>query len=128
PLSFVVGPVGTTRSIGRIDDIRDPQRVVRRDRREALDALLAGRPVERTRTLPVGCAIFRDSPAPAAAGGSHLPVTYARDVARILNDNCVVCHRRGEVAPFALESYEQARVWASQIKDYTARRLMPPWK
>jgi hypothetical protein len=40
----------------------------------------------------------------------------------------VVCHREGEVAPFSLERYELAKVWASSIRDYTARRLMPPWK
>ena len=49
-------------------------------------------------------------------------------MAKILNANCVACHRAGEVAPFALQTYAQARTWATAIKDYTGRRLMPPWK
>ena len=34
----------------------------------------------------------------------------------------------GEVGPFALLTYRQAVNWASDIKDYTQRRQMPPWK
>jgi hypothetical protein len=49
-------------------------------------------------------------------------------VAPILYQNCVTCHRRGEVAPFALETYPQARTWAQAIKTMTASRKMPPWK
>ena len=32
-------------------------------------------------------------------GSDKAPVTYAKDVAAILNKNCVSCHRPGEVAP-----------------------------
>ncbi|HLK60891.1 MAG TPA: hypothetical protein VKU00_30280, partial [Chthonomonadaceae bacterium] len=47
---------------------------------------------------------------------------------RSLNRSCVGCHRTGEIGPFALETYREAKVWAGPIKDYTARKLMPPWK
>jgi hypothetical protein len=128
PQAIVLDGTGAIRYTGRIDDHQDREQVARQDLREALDALLAGRPVAQARTLPFGCAIFREASTSAPPGGARATVTYARDVARILNDNCVVCHRQGEVAPFALETFEQARVWARQIKEYTARRLMPPWK
>jgi hypothetical protein len=127
PEAIIVDRAAVVRYLGRIDDNPDRERVARRDAREALEALLADRPVPRSRTLPLGCAIFRDRPSAAPRPG-RASVTYTRDVARILNERCVACHRHGEVAPFALETYAQARAWAASIKEYTARRLMPPWK
>lgn len=60
-------------------------------------------------------------PAPASE------VTFARDVAPILYQNCSYCHRPGEVAPFSLMSYRDARPWARAIKNAVTRRSMPPW-
>ena len=37
------------------------------------------------------------------------PPTYTKDVAAILQSKCQNCHRRHQVGPFALETYEQAR-------------------
>jgi len=127
PETIVLDGQGIVRYRGRIDDNLDLSKIIRHDLQEALDAMLVGKPVLRPRTLAVGCAIFRDKPA-IAASATVSTVTYARDVAPILYNNCVVCHRTGEAAPFALETYQQAKTWATQIKDYTARRQMPPSK
>lgn len=54
--------------------------------------------------------------------------TYTKDVAPIIFQNCVVCHRNGEVAPFPLLTYEDAKKHARNIAKFTARRIMPPWK
>src|SRR5437588_13100754 len=70
-----------------------------------------------------------DVPASKRAGADppvRAAATYARDIAPILNASCVACHREGEVAPFALDSYAQAKRWAAQIAKVTARRTMPP--
>ncbi len=64
----------------------------------------------------------------SAVGHPAAPVTYAKDVAPILQRNCLVCHRKGEVAPFGLETFEQAKSYAKVIKQATAARQMPPWK
>src|SRR6202163_4399611 len=64
----------------------------------------------------------------ADASSSPASVTYHRDVLPILQNNCQSCHRPGEVGPFSLMTYRQAVNWASDIKDYTQRRIMPPWK
>lgn len=53
--------------------------------------------------------------------------TYYNDVAPILNDNCVVCHRPGEAAPMSLMSYDQVRPWAKSIRNMVDTRQMPPW-
>src|SRR4051812_28694331 len=53
--------------------------------------------------------------------------TYHKDVAAILQKNCQDCHRPGQVAPFSLLSYDQARKRASDIAHVTGERTMPPW-
>ncbi len=53
--------------------------------------------------------------------------TYHKDVARILQKNCQDCHRPGQVAPFALLTYDQARKRAADLAHVTCERIMPPW-
>jgi peroxiredoxin len=127
PETIILDPAGNVRYRGRVDDNRDRTKVVRQDARAALVALLEGKTIAFPRTLAAGCAIFRE-PLKPAVGVKTAAVTFTRDVAPILNKSCVSCHRDGEVAPFSLQTYPQARTWATQIKDYTARKLMPPWK
>src|SRR3954468_10626068 len=53
--------------------------------------------------------------------------TYHREVERILQEHCQDCHRPGQVAPFSLLTYEQARKRSSDLATVTASRKMPPW-
>ena len=53
--------------------------------------------------------------------------TFTKDVAPILEANCVRCHQAGEIAPMSLVTYKEARPWAKAIKDRVIRRQMPPW-
>jgi len=55
------------------------------------------------------------------------PVTFARNVAPILFEHCVACHREGGIGPFSLETYGGARERAERIAALTAARHMPPW-
>jgi mono/diheme cytochrome c family protein len=54
-------------------------------------------------------------------------VTFTKDVAPIFFNNCVQCHRPGEIAPMSLLTYKDARPWARSIKEKVANRTMPPW-
>ncbi|MEK6324224.1 MAG: cytochrome c [Acidobacteriota bacterium] len=54
-------------------------------------------------------------------------VTFTRDIAPIFYNNCVQCHRAGEIAPMSLVSYKDARPWARSIKEKVATGVMPPW-
>ncbi len=54
-------------------------------------------------------------------------ITYAKDVAPILDRRCVECHRSGEVAPMAFTTYAEVRPWARAIREATTSRKMPPW-
>ncbi len=63
-----------------------------------------------------------------AASRQTRPVTFTRDVAPILNANCVGCHRPDGIGPFSLTTYADARSRAARIAAVTAERRMPPWK
>ena len=86
--------------------------------------MLSGRPISVSATGAIGCPIIRDFGSPAKLTN----VTYYKDVLPILQKNCQECHRPGEIGPFSLLTYRQAVNWATDIKDYTQSRLMPPWK
>ena len=54
-------------------------------------------------------------------------VTFARDVASILQEKCEACHRTGQMAPMALTTYAEVRPWARAIRDKVVAGDMPPW-
>ena len=56
------------------------------------------------------------------------PLTFTRDIAPILFDECAACHRPGGVAPFSVLTYEDVSPRARQIVAATTSRSMPPWK
>jgi len=84
------------------------------------------KPIYRLCTLvAVGCGVLM---AVAAAGNSSVNgVTFTKDVAPILYNRCVDCHRPGEIAPMSLLTYNEARPWAKAIKEKVLDRSMPPW-
>src|SRR5580693_5206678 len=55
------------------------------------------------------------------------PVTFAKDVAPILQERCQECHRKGSMAPMSLGTYEETRPWAKAIRQRVIARQMPPW-
>ena len=63
----------------------------------------------------------------ALSAQQHDQVTFARDVAPILQENCVECHRPGSIGPMSLQTYEQVLSWAPLIKERVTKREMPPW-
>lgn len=112
---------------GRIDDQyrlggtkAEPSR---RDLAEALDAVLSGKEVAVKETPVDGCPITRVE----ALGGVGGKVTFADDVAPILQKSCVNCHRPGTSAPFSLVTYQNARAHADAIVEVTGEGRMPPW-
>jgi hypothetical protein len=55
------------------------------------------------------------------------PPTFHRDVAPLLQQHCATCHRPGEVAPFSLLSFADAKKRAGQIVERVDAGAMPPW-
>ncbi len=62
----------------------------------------------------------------AGQGEGH-QLTFAKDVARIFQEKCQVCHQPDSIAPMSLLTYRDARPWARAIKQKVVSREMPPW-
>ena len=129
PEVFVLDGNYVLRYRGRIDDtyserLKKHAQTKTHNLKQVLGEMLSGRPVAEPATQAIGCAIPRTERKLALAGA----VTYYRDVLPILQNDCQMCHRPGEVGPFSLMTYKQAVNWADDIKTYTQNRTMPPWK
>lgn len=64
---------------------------------------------------------------PAGAPPSAAVPTFTRDIAPLVFQHCLPCHRRGQAAPFGLETYADVATRATAIADVTSARRMPPW-
>ncbi len=54
------------------------------------------------------------------------PITWDREISRIVYERCASCHHDGGQA-FSLMTYAAARPWAVAIKEEVLARSMPPW-
>lgn len=54
-------------------------------------------------------------------------LTYHRDIKQILDAKCATCHRAGDIAPFALTTYEESSTFAQILAPPLENRTMPPW-
>jgi len=61
---------------------------------------------------------------------AHDPITtkltWTQEISRIVYKRCVSCHREGGGA-MSLVNYEEARPWATAIREEVLERRMPPW-
>ena len=126
PEVFLLDRDRVVRYHGRIDDQygvgysrSEPNRM---DLQNAVDALLAGNPVEVPETEVVGCHIGRVKP--FAASGE---ITFNKHIAPIFNTRCVSCHRDGEIGPFSLTRYDDVIGWEDTIAEVVSENRMPPW-
>ena len=136
PQVFVVDASGLIRYQGRIDDQYEPglarTEPTQHDLRDAIQSLLAGEPVEQPVTPGVGCLITRipkqtSSDTPTLSDSPKAAVTFTDDIAPILNQHCVECHREGEIAPFALTDYDEVVGWGQMMLEVIDQGRMPPW-
>ncbi|MBS0266642.1 MAG: redoxin domain-containing protein [Planctomycetes bacterium] len=128
PEAFVLDAAGNLAYRGRIDDLyanlgKKRTEASMHDLADAIAAVRQGRAPVPAHTAPVGC-LFESRFQPAA----DAKVTYTRDIAPIVQANCMKCHRDGEVAPFPLTSYADTSKRARQIAHVVSMRFMPPWK
>ncbi|HVX11024.1 MAG TPA: M56 family metallopeptidase [Pirellulales bacterium] len=126
PEAFVLDRDRTVRYWGRIDDQFGigyaRQEAAQHYVAQAVDDLLAGRPVTENHTASIGCHIGRVSRTEPRGD-----VTYARQISRIVERRCLECHREGGIAPFALASYDDVAAWAETIREVVEQERMPPW-
>jgi peroxiredoxin len=58
--------------------------------------------------------------------GELMSVSYANDVAPILEQRCVTCHQEGGIAPFAMSSHQMVQGWSPMIRETLITKRMPP--
>ena len=73
------------------------------------------------------CGALRLAAVAAQNGAAAPAVTFAKDVAPILQEKCQVCHQPNSIGPMPLISYDDAKSYARAIKNKVSARLMPPW-
>lgn len=91
---------------------------------DALDAVLAGKPVVVAQAEAVGCLVNLPERDHREA---HARISYAEQIAPMLMDRCVACHRAGGVGPWAMTSYDMVRGFASMVREVVRTQRMPPW-
>jgi hypothetical protein len=88
----------------------------------AIDDVLAGREVKKAKVRARGAKVTYA----AARSQGKSGVTYSKDVAPILAENCARCHREGGIAPFAMNSHMIVKGFAPMIREVVLTKRMPP--
>jgi mono/diheme cytochrome c family protein len=60
-------------------------------------------------------------------GRDHASISYAKEVAPILEAKCVTCHQTGGIGPFAMSNYQTVKGYAPMIRESIRTNRMPPW-
>lgn len=93
--------------------------------RSALDSVLAGSPVATPFVqASAGKAIAFPERARAA---QFARISYAKEVAPILQEKCATCHINGGIGPFAMDSYQVIKGFSPMIRETVRTRRMPPY-
>ena len=130
PQAFLLDGERKVRYAGRIDDQYGFQSgsgyakfaINNHDLADAIGAVLDGQDVAEPVTEAKGCLIGR-----VRQADENSEVTYSKQIARIMKDHCVECHRPGQIGPFALQNYEEVVGWAEMIEEVVRDERMPPW-
>lgn len=128
---FVVDPTTWTVSYqGAIDDRLTYENQKKEAKHhflaDALDNMIAGNDVAVASTNGIGCLInFPEQQAMAKA--KHVEISYSEDIAPILLENCVACHREDGLGPWAMSNYNMVRGFSQMIREVVRTKRMPPW-
>ena len=79
---------------------------------DALDNMLAGEAVAVASTDALGCLINFPEKAQRA---QHASISYTEEIAPMLEENCVACHREGGIGPWAMTDYNMVRGFSPMI-------------
>lgn len=126
PTAILLDAGRTVRYAGRIDDQFAPGvHKAKRSTNElvgAIDEVLSEKEVTVKHAPAAGCLLPTDASAKVPS-----TITYHSHIAAILQNKCQSCHRPGQVGPFSLTSYRQAKAWSDMIREVVSDGTMPPW-
>ncbi len=86
--------------------------------KDAIVAVSEGRTVERAVRPANGATI--------AFNARAQEISYANDIAPIIQAKCTTCHQPGGVGPMPLNTYEQVKGFAPMIREAIRTQRMPP--
>ncbi len=89
---------------------------------DALTDFLDGKQIAAMSTRPKGCRF-----AYADVAGTNAAPDYATQIAPVLKQNCVECHRKDGIGPWSMNSYRRVANYAEMIEEVLLTRRMPPW-
>jgi hypothetical protein len=89
--------------------------------RDALRAHLEGRSIDTPVRDATGCLIHF----PERNGRGD--ISYADEIAPLLERRCRSCHHEGGVAPWSMSDYVTVRGWSPMMREMIRTRRMPPW-
>ncbi len=90
--------------------------------RDALHKVLAGEALAANVAEAPGCLVSY----PARDAHDKTPVSYADDVAPILQKHCVQCHHEGGIGPWSMDSHAMVKGWSRMMKEVLMTKRMPP--
>jgi peroxiredoxin len=85
--------------------------------KDALNQFFAGKPIAAATTVARGCLITFNKE----------PISYATQVAPLLERKCFGCHSAGNIGPIKFANYEKVHGVADMIQEVVLARRMPPW-
>ena len=91
---------------------------------DALDAVLAGQPVKVAHKAAEGCLV---NFAAREQRAQFAKISYAKQIAPLVQEKCSGCHQPGGIGPMALTSYEQIKGFSPMIREVIRTQRMPPW-
>jgi len=127
PEVFLLDGQRVIRYHGRIDDQYGigfrREKPTNHDLVSAIDELLDGKEITTAKTEVSGCVIERIK----TKEPPKEEVTYTKHVAPIVQKRCQECHRPGEIGPFSLLTYDDAKKRTGRIREALVEQRMPPW-
>jgi hypothetical protein len=91
---------------------------------QVLDAVAQGKPVPAPPSPAAGCPI--DLPLRGKTA-EFAKISYAKDIAPILEQKCVTCHQPGAIGPMSFTSYSNVKGFAPMIRETIRTQRMPPY-
>jgi len=88
--------------------------------------LVEGKPVSVKRGVLMTQPIAFPGRSPEAKA-QHAKISYAHDIAPIIEAKCIACHQEGGIAPFGFDNYEKVKTFSGMIREAIRTDRMPPW-
>jgi AhpC/TSA family len=93
---------------------------------DPIKEVVEGKPVSAKRGVLMTQPISFPDRAPEAKA-QFAKISYANEVAPIIEAKCVACHQEGGIAPFGFDGYEKVKQFSGMIREAVRTDRMPPW-